>query len=58
MADLIAARDWVTVFRLPECASELNPVESVWSVLKRSLANLVKHNISELTVLAKTRLRL
>jgi putative transposase len=57
MADLIAARDWLTVFRLPGYAHELNPVESVWSVLKRSLANLVKHNISELTALAKTRLR-
>ncbi len=33
------------------------PTESVWSVLKRSLANLVKHNISELTALAKTRQR-
>jgi DDE superfamily endonuclease len=57
MADLIAARDWLTVFRLPPYAHELNPVESVWSVLKRSLANLVKHNIGELTALAKTRLR-
>jgi putative transposase len=27
MADLIAARDWLTVFRLPPYASELNPVE-------------------------------
>jgi transposase len=57
MADLIAARDWLTVFRLPPYAHELNPVEPVWSVLKRSLANLVKHNISELTALTKTRLR-
>jgi transposase len=57
MAGLIAARDWLTVFQLPAYASELNPVESVWSVLKRSLANLVKHNISELTALAKARLR-
>jgi putative transposase len=29
----------------------------VWSHLKRSLANLTKHNITELTVLVKTRLR-
>ena len=57
MAELIAARDWLTVYRLPPYAHEFNPVESVWSVLKRSLANLVKRNISELTVLAKTRLR-
>jgi transposase len=57
MADLVAARDWLTVFRLPPYAHELNLVESIWSVLKRSLADLVKHNVSELTALAKTRLR-
>ena len=57
MRELIAARDWLTVFRLPPCAPELNPVEPVWSNLKRSLANLTKHDISELTVLVKTRLR-
>jgi hypothetical protein len=33
------------------------PTEPVWSNLKRSLANLIKHNVSELTALAKTRLR-
>ena len=27
MAGLIAARDWLTVFRLPSYASELNPVD-------------------------------
>jgi hypothetical protein len=57
MRELIAARDWLTVFRLPSYAPELNPVEPVWSNLKRSLANLTKHNISELTVLVRTRLR-
>jgi putative transposase len=57
MAGLIAARDWLTVFRLPPYASELNPVEPVWSNLKRSLANLTKHDIDQLTVLVKTRLR-
>jgi hypothetical protein len=40
MAALIAARDWLTVYRLPPYAHELNPVEPVWSHLKRSLANL------------------
>ena len=57
MAELIAARDWLTVFRLPPYASELNPVEPVWSNLKRSLANLVKQDIGQLTALVKTRLR-
>jgi DDE superfamily endonuclease len=57
MRELIAARDWLTVYQLPSYASELNPVEPVWSNLKRSLANLTKHNISQLTALVKTRLR-
>jgi transposase len=55
--ELIAARDWLTVFQFPPYASELNPVEPVWPNLKRSLANLTKHNISQLTMLVKTRLR-
>jgi len=57
MRELIAARDWLTVFQLPAYAPELNPVEPVWSNLKRSLANLAKHDITQLTVLVKTRLR-
>ena len=57
MADLVAARDWLTVVRLPPYAHELNPVESVWANLKRSLANLAKHDIGQLTALVKTRLR-
>ena len=32
MRDLIAARDWLTVFQLPPYASELNPVEPVWAL--------------------------
>ena len=57
MAELIAARPWLTVFQLPPYAHELNPVEPVWSHLKRSLANLTKHDLAELTGLVKTRLR-
>ena len=57
MAELIAARPSLMMFRLPPYAHELNPVESVWSHLKRSLANLTKHTLAELTALAKTRLK-
>jgi putative transposase len=57
MTELVAARDWLTVFQLPPYAHELNPVELVWSNLKRSLANLVKRNLAQLTALVKTRLR-
>jgi hypothetical protein len=57
MKELIDARDWLTVFQLPPYAHELNPVELVWSHLKRSVANLAKRSLSDLTVLVKTRLR-
>jgi putative transposase len=57
MTELIAARDWLTVVQLPPYAHELNPVELVWSHLKRSLANLAKRNIAQLTALVKTRLK-
>ena len=33
------------------------PTELVWSHLKRSLANLAKRNLAQLTALVKTRLR-
>jgi hypothetical protein len=36
-------------------AHELNLVEPVWSHMNRSLANLTKHSISQLTALIKTR---
>ena len=57
MTALVAARPWLTVFQLPPYAHELNPVEPVWAHLKRSLANLTKHTIAELTALVKTRLK-
>jgi transposase len=57
MRELIAARTWLTACQLPAYAPDMNPVEPVWSNLKRSLANLTKHNISQLTALIKTRLR-
>jgi DDE superfamily endonuclease len=57
MTRLIAARPWLTVFQLPAYACELDPVEGVWSHLKKSLANLVKHTVDELLGLIKTRLK-
>ena len=57
MTELITARDWLTVCQLPPYAHELNPVELVWSHLKRSLANLAKRNIAQLAALIKTRLK-
>ncbi len=57
MRTLIAARPWLTVFFLPTYAPELNPVEGVWSHLKRSLVNLARHSLNQLVGLLRTRLR-
>jgi putative transposase len=54
---LVATRDWLGVYQLPSYAPELNPVESVWSHLKRSLANLAAGTTSRLAQLARTRLK-
>jgi DDE superfamily endonuclease len=57
MRKLIATRPWLRVYTLPSYAPELNPVESVWSHLKRSLANLAAGNATHLARLAKNRLK-
>jgi transposase len=57
MHQLIAARPWLTIYQLPAYAHELNPVEPVWSPLKRSLANLAKRNLGQLTALVGNRLK-
>jgi putative transposase len=57
MKRLIAGRPWLTVYRLPAYAPELNPTEGVWSHLKRSLANLAAHTTDQVVGLVKTRLR-
>jgi putative transposase len=51
MRELIAARDWLHVIRLPPYAPDLNPVEQVWSHLKRSLGNLIVHGIDQLAAI-------
>ncbi|WP_373559104.1 transposase [Streptomyces sp. SA15] len=36
MRRCIADRDWLTVFQLPPYAPDLNPVEGMWSVMRRT----------------------
>lgn len=57
MQRLVATRPWLTVFSLPGYAPELNPVEGVWSHVKKSLANLAKRTVDQLAWLVKSRLR-
>ncbi|TRO55471.1 transposase, partial [Streptomyces sp. IB201691-2A2] len=35
MRHYIAERDWLTVYQLPPYAPDLNPVEGIWSLLRR-----------------------
>ncbi|MFQ6148816.1 transposase, partial [Streptomyces seoulensis] len=38
------ARDWLTIYYLPPYAPDLNPVEGIWSLLRRGwLSNVAFH---------------
>ncbi len=52
-----AHADWLRVFYLPPHASELNPAENVWSLLKRSMANFLATDLDHLTQVIKHRLK-
>jgi hypothetical protein len=44
-------------FCIPACSQPIPPVGPAWSHLKRSLANLTKRNLAQLTALVKTRFK-
>lgn len=51
MREMVAARDWLTVFWLRAYASGLNPAEPAWALSKRPLVKPDQaHTIGELTV--------
>jgi transposase len=39
MREFIDAHDWLTVYQLPPYCPDPNPVEGIWSLLRRKLAN-------------------
>jgi putative transposase len=58
MRELLAARgQWLTVFRLPAYAPDLNPAEGVWAHLKKTPANLAAGTTDQLAALTRTRLK-
>ncbi|MBL3668425.1 transposase [Streptomyces sp. M2CJ-2] len=57
MRALLAARSWLTVFHFPSYAPDLNPDESVWASLKKTLVNLAACTTDELAALIRTRLK-
>lgn len=50
-------KQWLTVFRLPSYAPELNPVEGVWSLLKRSLENFAAVGLDHLVAVSRRKLK-
>ncbi|WP_103957408.1 transposase [Nonomuraea solani] len=58
LADFAAENaDWLRIVQLPSYAPELNPVEGVWSLLRRSLANFVVADLTGLVRLVKRKLK-
>lgn len=48
---------WLTVFRFPAYAPELNPAEGVWSLLKRAVGNFAATSLDHLLRVLKRRLK-
>jgi transposase len=58
MKTFTAGRDWLTVVQLPAYAPELNPVEGIWSLLRRGpLANAIFTDPGHLTATIRRGLR-
>ncbi|MGW4896001.1 IS630 family transposase [Kitasatospora sp. NPDC004240] len=57
MRELVAARNWLTVYILPAYAPDLNPVEWLWAHVKHSLANLSSVAVDRLEALVRNRLK-
>lgn len=58
MRRYIADRDWLTVVQPPSYAPDLNPVEGLWSVLRRiTLANRAFADLEELITAVRSGLR-
>jgi hypothetical protein len=57
MREVLAARKrWLTVFRLPAYAPDLNPAEGMWANLENDLGNLAACTVDALADLTRTRL--
>jgi transposase len=55
--ELIAARPWLTVIRLPGYAPDLNPAEGVRRGMKRGRTNIAARGVDHLAGLVRQRLR-
>ncbi|MBR7830421.1 transposase [Actinospica sp. MGRD01-02] len=57
MKKFIADHAWLTVNQLPAYASDLNPTEGIWSLLRRALANIAFADLTDLEQAIRQRLR-
>ncbi|MEV4926919.1 transposase [Streptomyces roseoverticillatus] len=48
---------WLTVFQLPAYAPGLNPLEDIWSLVKRDIGNLAAADLGHITRAVKHRLK-
>jgi transposase len=59
MRELIAANaEWLTVFRLPTYAPDLNPQEGIRSLVKRDIGNLAAADLGQITRAVKRKLKM
>ncbi|MBN0048983.1 IS630 family transposase [Streptomyces actuosus] len=57
LTEWMERQEWLRVFHLPRYAPELNAVEGVWSLLKRSIVNFLLAGLDELEALVRSRLK-
>ena len=57
MKQFIAEHDWLTVVQLPAYAPQLNPVEGIWSLVRRGLANTAFTDPDHLIAAVRRQLR-
>lgn len=57
MKQYTAEHDWLTVIQLPAYAPQLNPVEGIWSLIRRNLANMAFTDPEHLIATVRRELR-
>jgi transposase len=50
-------KEWLRIYRLPAYTPDLNPVEGIWSLLKRSIANFAAAGQAALVRIIKRKLK-
>jgi hypothetical protein len=58
LADFAAGNtEWLRIYRMLAYAPDLNPVEGIWSLLKRSVANFAAADLNGLVRIIKRNLK-